>query len=180
MSGPDLSITHEVIAELTCVGQCASSQKRQEAGMTGFWKAWMQGWCSMVGLTGVMFACVAIPGLEGPALLFYDVVYWPVDGQSGWVDGIGFTVSILGAVLIGWALTCWTLVAEATRTGSQAAWRGITAALVVWYVIDSSASVATGVPGNAVSNTLFLASFLLPVLASGALRGASPTPQVAR
>jgi hypothetical protein len=49
------------------------------------------------------------------------------------------------------------------------AWRGLTGAMLAWFVIDSAASVSTGAPVNAVSNAVFLATFLIPILASGVL-----------
>jgi hypothetical protein len=41
--------------------------------------------------------------------------------------------------------------------------------MVVWYVVDSALSVATGFPLTRRRNTLILAAFLAPVLGSGVL-----------
>ena len=48
--------------------------------------------------------------------------------------------------------------------------------MVVWHVIDSAISGASGAPANAVSNTVFLLTFLTPIMASGVL-GAVTAPK---
>lgn len=141
--------------------------------MTGLWKSWMQAWCGAIVLLGVMFLAAAAPGADAAARLFYDLVYWPLDGRSVFSDDTRFTCAILGAVLIGWALTIFTLIDAADAAAPQLAariWRGMTGAMLTWYVVDSAASIASGVPVNAISNTIFLATYLAPVLASGVLR----------
>jgi hypothetical protein len=46
----------------------------------------------------------------------------------------------------------------------------MTGAILVWWGVDSSISVALNTPGNAISNTGFLLLYLIPVFASGVLR----------
>lgn len=137
--------------------------------MTPFWKLWLRLWCFGVGVFGVVLAAAAFPALDGPTRLFYDLVHWPLDGASSFGESVRFTCGILGAVTIGWAITIFALIDAADTIGARA-WRGLTSAVVVWYVIDSFISVAAGVPGNAVSNTVFLVTYLIPILASGVLR----------
>ncbi len=101
----------------------------------------------------------------------YDLVTWPIDGAPATFDPIArFTYGVRGAVMIGWALTIFALQPVA----DVRAWRSFTGAMMIWYVIDTTVSVTAGAPGNGVSNTVFLALFLIPVLASGVLsaRGA--------
>jgi hypothetical protein len=142
--------------------------------MSGFWKTWMHVWCWATLAFGAVLAAVAAPALQGPALAFYDLVLWPFDGAPAAFDPIArFTCAVLGAVMIGWALTIFALLPVADAR----AWRGFTGAMLAWYLIDSAASIGTGAPGNAVSNTLFLATFLIPVLGSGVLGlGGAKTP----
>lgn len=54
------------------------------AAVTGIWKTWMTAWCWGILLFGVAFAVAAFPAADGPTRLFYDVIYWPVDGHSPW------------------------------------------------------------------------------------------------
>jgi hypothetical protein len=141
--------------------------------MHGFWKSWMIGWCYATIAFGLAFCLAAFPATEGPARLYYDIVYWPFDGASAFGAETRFTAAVLGAVLLGWAVAILGLVDVAPE--APAAWRWLTASMLLWYVVDSILSVATGVPGNAVSNSFFLAGFLAPVLGSGVLRPAGRT-----
>ncbi len=138
--------------------------------MTPFWKNWLEVWCWAMVAFGALFAAVAIPALDAGARLFYDLVYWPLDGASGFTEATRFTCALLGAVTMGWAFTIRGLVHAAHELGAPA-WRALVAAMLVWYVIDSTISVAGGVAANAVSNTLLIGAFLAPILASGILGG---------
>ena len=138
--------------------------------MSGIWKTWLDGWCWLVLGVGVMFAASAVRGLDGPTILFYDAVSWPIDGQSTWDENVRFSASIIGALTIGWALTLMPLVKLAHQSHGSAIWRSLSFAVVAWYAIDSTVSVLAGVPGNAVSNTGFLILFLIPILRSGVLK----------
>ena len=77
----------------------------------------------------------------------------------------------MGAVTLGWGLTTWVLVAAGPAL-SPTAWRRLTAAIAVLYVIDSTISIATGFWLNAVSNTAIVAAYLLPILRCGVLQRA--------
>jgi hypothetical protein len=144
--------------------------------MTSFWRNWMQTWCWATLVFGVVLAAAAAPGLEAPTVMFYDFVHWPLDGASSWAENVRFTCGVLGAVMIGWALTIFTLVDVAKRVApdvSRTIWRGMTMAMMVWFVVDSAISVMTDAPVNALSNTVFLATYLIGVFGSGVLKNAA-------
>ncbi len=82
---------------------------------------------------------------------------------------VRFGIGLQGALTLGWGLTMMALI-EAAKTLDAPVWRKLTLALVVWYVIDSAISIATGLALNAVSNTVLMAGYLIPVLASGVLK----------
>jgi len=136
--------------------------------MSGFYKTWLKGWCWSVIAFGIAFAGAATPATDGFARLFYDLVYWPLDGASPYEANMAFTVGILGAVTLGWGLTALAFVDLADQVGVRA-WRALGFSLAAWYVVDSTISVAARAPGNAVSNTFIIAMFLIPLAVSGAL-----------
>lgn len=136
--------------------------------MNGFWRTWLQTWCWVTLGVGVMFAAGAVSAADGGVRLFYDVIYWPIDGQSTFTESVRLTAALLGAVMIGWAITIFGLIAAAEQVGPRA-WRTLSFGMLAWWSIDSAISVALGAPVNALSNTLFLAGYLAPVLASGVL-----------
>ena len=57
------------------------------------------------------------------------------------------------------------------RADAPRIWRNITVVALIWYAVDSYMSVATGYWMNAVSNTLIIILYFIPVLRSGAMRG---------
>lgn len=136
--------------------------------MTGVWKIWIDIWCwAAVGL-GVLFALGGFAATDAGARLFYDAVYWPIDGASAFDADMRFTSAVLGCVTLGWAIAIMGLVQTAERAGPSA-WRWLTASVVIWYVTDSALSVLTGVPVNVIPNTGLLATYLIPLFASGVL-----------
>lgn len=146
--------------------------------MNAFWKSWLQVWCWLTLGVGAMFALGAIQAADGGVRLFYDVIYWPADGNSPYDDDVRLTAALLGAVMIGWAITIFGLIAAAEQVGA-AAWRTLTLAMLVWWAIDSAISVALGAPVNALSNSVFIAGYMAPVFASGVLRIETEQPAAA-
>jgi hypothetical protein len=136
--------------------------------MNGFWKNWMIVWCWATLGFGVVLAAAVAPGPDLPARLFYDLIEWPLDGNVAFESRTRFTAGVRGAVRSGWAITIFGMI-KAAETSGAPVWRALTTAMVVWYVIDSALSIFSGFPLNAVSNTVFLVTFLVPVLATNVL-----------
>jgi len=138
--------------------------------MSAIWRQWLAVWCYLVLGLGVIFAGSAWPQTDAAVRLFYDVIYWPLDGQSGWHESLRLTAAILGAVMMGWALTLLTLVQAALKQPNLSLWRPMTGAILVWWGVDCSIYIALNTPGNAISNTGLLLLYLIPVFASGVLK----------
>ncbi len=143
--------------------------------MSSFWRNWLTIWCVGVSLFGVVLIGGAFPATDGPvrALLMImnpaaDIVY---------SETLRFALGLMGAVSLGWAGTLFAVFRAAHALGPAAApvWRMVMFAMVGWYVIDSSISIATGFALNAASNTLLMIGLLLPLWRSGVLGGATVT-----
>jgi hypothetical protein len=133
--------------------------------------AWMTGWCVAVGLVGLMIAGSGFEATSGPIQMVFDVLNGP--GELELNPHMRFSLAVLGAVTIGWSVTLMAAIQAANQLEthvSQPIWALITAAIVTWYIIDSSLSIATGFWLNAVSNTIISAAFLIPITRSGLLR----------
>lgn len=140
--------------------------------MTGYWLTWMKLWCWAVVAFGVLMATGAAPTIDGPVVGLLTLM----GGASPeMTQPLRFALALIGAVSIGWGLSLLAVVRVAGDLGDRARplWSGISAAVAVWYVIDSSLSVATGFALNAVSNTVLLVGYFVPVWRSGVL-GATP------
>ena len=132
---------------------------------------WMTGWCAAVGLFGMILAGGSFEATSAPVRLLFDVLNGP--GELDLNPYVRFSLAVLGAVTMGWSLTLMAVIQVANQLENQVSqriWLGMTASIVIWYVIDSILSIATGFWLNAVPNTVFTATFLIPVIRSGVLR----------
>lgn len=131
-----------------------------------FWEQWLHAWIWLTIGFGALFCGAAMPGLDAGVALFYNIVSGGTFEASGFdAPGMRISVSLVGAVVLGWGL-CLLAVYRASGT-DLAVWRGLARATMAWYVIDSALSIITGFPLNALSNTLFIALFLVPALKLG-------------
>jgi pheromone shutdown protein TraB len=140
--------------------------------MTGLWKTWIAAWCWGVILFGAVLAAAGLPATDGVARALYNVLgNLPAGTDVFEPVGMRFSVALMGALSIGWGFTVLFLL-PAVHSAGAPAWRGLTAAILIWFVIDSAFSVMTGFALNAVSNIGLVAFYLVPVLASGVLKSA--------
>ncbi|MBL8590325.1 MAG: hypothetical protein JNK46_17455, partial [Methylobacteriaceae bacterium] len=92
-------------------------------------------------------------------------------------DEARFTLGVLGGVAIGWGVAMLIVFREAARLGAAAAaplLRGVALSVIVWFVIDSALSVATGYGLNVVPNLVLLAGLIVPLWRAGLLGAARP------
>jgi hypothetical protein len=142
----------------------------QEMMMTGLWKTWIDIWgWAMVG-AGVLFALAAFPQTDFLARFFYETVDWP-STKTIVFDPIDYRLSVglVGALTIGWAIMMVGMIRLGHIYG-RPVWQVLTTGFVTWWVIDSAMSVMLGFPFNAVSNTVLLVAYLIPIMASGVLK----------
>lgn len=131
-----------------------------------FWERALHIWCWLVAGFGLMFAGGGLAATDAGAGWFYWLVSaGRLDADDFDAAGLRTTIAIMGAVMFGWG---WSLIAVLRAVGPDVrVWRGLGWAVLGWFVVDSALSVATGLPGNAVTNTLFLAGFLVPAVKLG-------------
>jgi len=125
---------------------------------------WWRGLVFAAGFT-VMFglAMVFLPDLT--QWYFNSIIFGTADNPFD-VDAkryIVFAFGVLGAVMIGWAVSLLILIFIPLRRGEIWAWWTIAASIMIWFVIDSAFSVISDYSGNAVSNGAFLLIFALPM-----------------
>jgi hypothetical protein len=79
---------------------------------------------------------------------------------------IVFVYRMLGAVMIGWMLALLAIVIGPFQRGEAWAWWAISLSLGGWFAIDTTASLLTCFPGNALLNLGFGLAFAVPLAAS--------------
>lgn len=140
--------------------------------MTGLWKTWITFWCWGVILFGLVLALGGLPATDGIVRALYPLLS-SAPLPDGFLDapGMRFSIALMGAVTMGWGLTILFLLPAIQAAGAPA-WRGLTAALVIWFVIDGALSAATGFALNNLPNTALAVAYLVPLMASGVLKPA--------
>ncbi|WP_430386172.1 hypothetical protein [Blastomonas fulva] len=130
--------------------------------MNGKWQAQMQLWCGAVMVFGLVLMSGAFEATGQVANILFDILDGP--GPVTWDPALRFSLALMGAVTLGWGATVLAVVrgtGDMPAAQALALWRGITAALLLWYVVDSALSVATGFWRNALSNTVLIGWYLL-------------------
>ncbi|GAC1422683.1 MAG: hypothetical protein NVSMB64_30990 [Candidatus Velthaea sp.] len=148
--------------------------------MHGYWRAWMTIWCLAIVGVGAVLAGAALPATDGCARFYFQLVSgFGTPAANFDPPAMRLAVAVLGAVLVGWGLTMLGLVCA--HDGPAQPWRSLTAAIAVWFTIDSALSIASGYPLNAAANVLYLATYVAPVIGSGVLLNDRPaSPAIAR
>ena len=136
--------------------------------MTTFWRTYFTAWTIFIMVFGLVLAGAGLPATDAIATLIFAIVGAP---DIAWTPELRFATALMGAVTLGWGMTLLTAIRAAIALGDRGApvWRGILFAMIVWFVIDSSLSVATGFWLNAVSNAIISAALVFGVIGSGVL-----------
>lgn len=137
--------------------------------MSTFWRYWLLVWCGGVFVFGLVLAGGAFEATSGPVKMIYENLQGP--GDLVLDPAMRFTLAVMGCVSLGWAVTMFLMMGVAFSLGDRArpVWMGLTLGVLVWFVTDSTLSVATGYGLNVVPNTLLLSTYLIAIFASGAL-----------
>lgn len=139
--------------------------------MSKYWQNWLTLWAGLVTVFGLVLAGGAFTATDGMTQTLFALFGNPLPADID--HHHRFAIGLMGAVTMGWGLTYFAtfkaLFALET-TKAVPIWRLVLLGSLVWYVIDSTISVATGIWMNAVSNTLVVVLLLIPLARSGALR----------
>jgi len=141
--------------------------------MSGFWRGWFIIWCVSIGLFGVVLAGGAFEATSGPVRLILTVLQG--SGALQLDPVLRFSLAVMGAVSIGWAVTLYFILRAAFSLDPQARplWTAISAGMASWFVIDSTLSVMTGFGLNVIPNTSLALMYLVGLIGSGALKRTS-------
>lgn len=127
-------------------------------------------WCGGVTIFGLVLAGGAFEATSGPVRMIYQGLQGPADLVLD--PAMRFTLGVMGCVSLGWAATMLLMMRVAFSFGDRARpiWMGLTFGVVVWFVTDSTLSVATGYGLNVIPNALLFSTYLIAIFASDALK----------
>jgi hypothetical protein len=136
---------------------------RSSFEMTPFWRIWFFAWVWSIGIFGAVIAGGAFEATSGPIAFVYHLL----QGFQGPVvlfnATLRFSLGVMGAVSLGWAVMLHFIVAEAIRAGKSALplWNAISAGMATWFIIDCMLSIATGFGLNVVPNVLLTGMYVI-------------------
>lgn len=139
--------------------------------MSKVWQNWLSAWAVFVTLFGLVLAGGAFAATDGLISMLFTLFGNPLPADLD--PHHRFAIGLMGAVTMGWGLTyfgAFKALFALDKVTAAPIWRYLLMVSLVWYVIDSAISIATGFLMNAVSNTLLIVLFLIPLVKSGALR----------
>lgn len=103
------------------------------------------------------------PATDLPLRWFGDLLFWPLGDRAAVLgDEARLVAAILGGIMTGFGLMIWMLTDALIDSDPKLLRRVIVTVMAVWFVVDSTGSVAAGAPLNVVGNLGFLALFVIP------------------
>ncbi len=138
--------------------------------MSAFWRAYFGLFCVSLVLFGAVLSAGAFAPTSGPVTLLLSILSG--GAAADFTPALRFSLGLMGAITIGWAVMIYGVMRVAFTQGIQARplWDAITAGLMSWYVIDGICSIATGFALNIIPNTALGAMYLIGLTQSGALK----------
>jgi len=138
--------------------------------MSAFWRAYFGAFCASLVLFGAVLSAGAFAPTSGPVALLMALLS---GGEAiAFTPALRFSLGLMGAITIGWAVMIYGVMRVAFTLGSQGRtlWDAIASGLIAWYVIDGICSIATGFALNIIPNTALAAMYLVGLTQSGALK----------
>ena len=115
-------------------------------------------------ISGAMFALAVVSDPMGINDLFLRYVSSGNEGLSGIATSEAkVALAIAGGIFAGFSALLLFLVVPAIEAGDRRLIRGAQISILIWFVVDSGASIAGGNPANALANVGFLLLYQAPL-----------------
>ena len=122
-----------------------------------FHKFWLIITTIVVGSFGPVFSLGTILLTSEPARWTLDLLSWPIDGLQNYEAATTrFLTALTGGFLFGWGVCIFCLQKWVYDKAPDETRKAIVMGLLAWFVLDSSGSIASGNPSNAIINIIVL------------------------
>jgi len=104
--------------------------------------------------------------VNAPAHMLLDLLDWPYGDAPALLTRSEMWLSSIGAgMVMAMSIMLLGIVAPAAQNSNKPVVRVTIGAFIVWFIVDSAGSAASGVVSNVFFNMVFLAAILVPLLA---------------
>jgi hypothetical protein len=122
-----------------------------------FHRFWLKITAVIVGSFGPVFALGSMVATSAPARLTLDLLGWRLDRPSSFEPtNIRLLSAVTGGFLLGWGVMIWCLSEWLYPVAPEATRRTVLVSVLSWFVLDSTGSILSGHPSNAVFNGVVL------------------------
>jgi hypothetical protein len=112
---------------------------------------------------GIVTALAAVPALDWPMRLLFDIAFWPLDGRETFAAReTRLALAIGGGLTAGFGAMIYAVAEKVLPRDAAAARAVILTGAFTWFTIDSCASMLAGAPVNVLLNVGFLLAILWP------------------
>lgn len=127
-------------------------------------KNWLLVTAVVVGSFGPVFSLATHPASDELARWTLDFLAWPLDGTQQYSDGaMRFLSALTGGFLFGWGTLIFCLRQWVYDVAPEQTRRAVVCGVLAWFVLDTTGSIAAGVPSNAAFNIIVLLGAVGPL-----------------
>ena len=106
---------------------------------------------------GPVFALGSMESTSELARWTLDLLSWPLDGVQTYIEPTTrFLSALTGGFLFGWGIMVLCLRAWVYDIAPEGVRRSVLTGALAWFVLDSTGSIASGNPSNALFNVVVL------------------------
>lgn len=125
------------------------------------WTTQMSLWCGGVIAFGLLLISGAFAATDAAKTLLLEML--GAETPIAYDPLHRFSIALMGAVSLGWGATLLAvarITPDLSAQQAQKLWRMVTLSVLLWFVVDSALSVATGFWRNAIPNMVLLVWYL--------------------
>lgn len=127
-------------------------------------RRWLKFTAFAVAIFGPIFATGTMESIAAPARWSLDILAWPIDGAQDFAaPTTRFLSALTGGFLLGWGVMIWFLATRVYRHAPEPVRQAVLAGLLGWFLLDSTGSIASGQPINALFNVAVLLILVGPL-----------------
>lgn len=136
------------------------------SGIPTLWWGWLVVAFVLTALTSlalILFPDAALAMVSATMLGSRDAVFAESDAVRRFV---GWLSSFSAAITLAWMVTLLLVVLGPFRRGERWAWQVIAGSIIIWFIVDTARSIELGFLQNALLNLVWLAIYLVPLIAT--------------